>query len=122
MSAGTIPTVDDFNAGRDLALAYVREAEAATADNSSDHEVYGVGLLRTYMAKLQAEPRLIDGFDAMVSALLGRLSWGSLNLEWYSKLRHGAVYGPDFDFFEDDDEPKSNVVAFPAAREGQRPA
>lgn len=114
------PTIEDFNAGRDLALAYIRDAEAATANGPPDRDVYGVGLLRAYMARLQAEPRLIDGFDAMVTALLGRLRWGSLDLDYYSHLRHGAVYGPDFDFLEDDDVPKTNVITFPTRPEGQR--
>jgi len=111
MSASTIPSIEDFNAGRDLAVAYIAAAAAATNDGALDHENYAAGLLRAYMGRLQDEPRLIDGFDAMLTAILGRLHWGSLDLGWYSQLRHGAVYGPDFEFY-DDDEP-SNIVPFP---------
>lgn len=97
-----VPPVEAFNAGRDLAHSFIRAAIAADASAKGDrgYAEYSTGILRPFLARLQAQPELIDGFDAYMTAIVGVLEHSSPNVRtpW---LEHGHVYGPDRDWFED---------------------
>lgn len=109
-----VPTVEDFNAGRDWAFAFVRAAIAANgrcaeACVDAKREVYATGVMRPFLAQLAERPELIDGFDAYLTEIVGLLEEGTPVVD-HPWLTHGMVYGPDFNCFNSHDGAGSNVV------------
>lgn len=118
------PTIDDFNAGRELARKYLQavfDEDSRLAGRHLEHAVYPTGLLRSYLALLGERPEFAAGFDACLSSVIVALK-GSVDCAALMPT-HGAVYGPDYEFFDDETfdggrpggqgVPRANVIAFP---------
>jgi hypothetical protein len=106
------PTVEAFTAGRDLAFAYIRRAIDAEAafDDEAPFVRYSTGTLRPFLAQLIAQPELIDGFDAFLTAVVCVLEHSCPNVDtpW---LEHGHVYGPDRDWIGDEGQASDSMTA-----------
>jgi hypothetical protein len=96
-----IPSVDDFAAGRDLAVEYLHAIDQANAKLADvEYVAYHAGLLQPYLRRLIDEPRLAHGFDAVVSNFVGMVLEGTVpDIAAVSGFTHSKVYGPNYEQF-----------------------